>query len=118
MQELTEKISINEAAIRRAKFAANTALVAFVLALVGIALIGLGLFRIDSNQDQINTLQSEQQVQTDRNKIATCAMVALFLQFEPRTLSNPAYTEEQKAEQVQAYARLRQTGIDLGCEGS
>lgn len=119
VRELSEKVSINEAATMRAKRAAWLALGGIAFDLVLTFLIGWGLFGVDTNQDRINELQVDQTMQTDRNRTAQCAVNALLLQFEPRTLSNPAYTEQQREEQRQVYATLRQINRDLGCrEGS
>src|SRR5690606_24768266 len=103
VRDLSEKVNVNEATTKRAKFAATAALWGIGLHLVLVALIGWGLYQVDTNQHRIRDLQQTQQVQTDRNKTAQCAVNALLLQFEPRTLSNPAYTEEQRQEQMRVY---------------
>ncbi|MEU2106510.1 hypothetical protein [Nocardia sp. NPDC019255] len=115
VRELSQQVGINEVAVRRAKFAAKAALVGIVLDSILTVLVGLGLFGVDHNQDRINDLQTTQQVETQRNKAAMCAFITLFLQFEPRTTTNPAYSEQQRAQQIQAYGTLRQIGLDLGC---
>ncbi|MFE7798995.1 hypothetical protein [Nocardia sp. NPDC057440] len=108
VRELSAQVNLNEQAVRSAKFASRAALVGIAFDMLLTAVVGWGLFGVDNNQDRIDELQS-------RNKRSTCAMVALFLQFEPRTTTNPGYTEEQRAQQVTAYQTLRQISHDLGC---
>lgn len=110
VRDLSEKVSVNEAATTRAKRAARLALCGIGFDLLLTALIGFGLFGVDTNQDRINNLN-------ERTRTAQCAVNALLLQFEPRTTTNPAYTEEQRAEQRQVYGTLRQISNDLGCPG-
>lgn len=117
VKELSAKLTVNETAVKRAKFAATAALCGIAFDMLLTVLIGWGLFGVDTNQDRINNLQMQQQEQTDRTKTAQCAVNALLLQFEPRTLSNPSYTEGQRAEQKRVYDTLRQINTDLGCTG-
>lgn len=115
LRDLSEKVTVNQATARRAKFAAKAALWGLGFHLILVALIAWGLYLVDTNQDRIEDLQQTQQVQTDRTRTAQCAVNALLLQFEPRTLSNPAYTEEQRQEQMRVYDTLRHINRDLGC---
>lgn len=122
VRELSDKVDVNEDAVREAKTAARSASLASKLALAGwvfdgilTVAIGFGLLGVDHNQDRVNQLQTDLQEQTERNRTAQCAVNGLFLQFEPRTLTNPSYTEEQKELQRQLYATLRQISTDLGC---
>jgi hypothetical protein len=105
---LSETVDVHQSTLRRVKFA-------FALLLTLTALVGVGLYGVYHNQDRINHLQTALQVETERNKSSQCAMIALFLQFEPRTISNPSYTEEQRALQAQAYASLKDNSNKLGC---
>lgn len=119
VKELSKKLEVNETAVKRAKFAATAALCGIAFDLLLTVLIGWGLFGVGTNQDRINSLQMQQQEQTERTKTAQCAVNALLLQFEPRTLSNPSYTEEQREEQRRVYQTLREINANLGCkEGS
>lgn len=122
VRDLSEKVTLNEAATARAntaasraRFASKAALFGIVLDMVLTVLVWWGLIGVDTNQDRINTLQAQQQEQTDRTRTAQCAVNSLLLQFEPRTLSNPSYSEEQRAEQRRVYDTLRQINADLGC---
>lgn len=116
VRDLSEKVNVNEATIRRAKFAATAALWGIGFHLLLVVLIGWGLHEVDANQHRIEDLQQTQQAQTERNRTAQCAVNALLLQFEPRTLSNPSYTEEQRREQIRVYETLRSINRDLGCD--
>ncbi len=116
VKDFGDKLTVNEAAVKRAKFAATAALCGIVFDLLLTVLIGWGLGEVDTNQDRINELQTDQTIQTDRNRTAQCAVNALLLQFEPRTLANPAYTAEQREEQVRVYDTLRGINHDLGCK--
>lgn len=115
LEALTEKVSFDEAMLRRVKRTAIVAAIGVVLDITLTVLITWGLAGVSNNQARINQLQAALQSETDRNRTAQCAMVALFLQFEPRTLSNPTYTEEQRDQQKQAYATLRGIAHDLQC---
>lgn len=115
LNALSTKVGVNERTARSAKLAARLALIGFVLDIALTVFVGLGLFGVNHNQDRINSLQTALQVETDRNKESTCAMIALFLQFEPKTTTNPSYTEEQRAQQTQAYQTLHQISDALGC---
>jgi len=124
VRDLSEKVTLNEAATARAntaasraRFASKAALFGILLDMVLTVLVWWGLIGVDQNQGRINDLQVQQQEQVERNRTAQCAVNALLLQFEPRTTTNPAYTEEQRAEQRQVYATLRQISRDLGCPG-
>src|SRR5690606_25862910 len=66
VRDLSEKVSINETAVRRAKFAAIAALCGIGFHLMLVILIGWGLYAVDTNQGRIEDLQHSQQVQTDR----------------------------------------------------
>ncbi|MFI5542082.1 hypothetical protein ACIA5H_37575 [Nocardia sp. NPDC051900] len=115
IEKLSKKVDLDEHTLRRTKRTARLALFSVVLDLTLTALVGWGLVGVNDNQDRITTLQSTVQIETERTKTALCAVITLFLQFEPRTISNPTYTEEQRAQQVQAYQVLRQIDRDLGC---
>lgn len=108
LNDLSAKVGVNERTARSARFAAKLALVGFMLDMILTVAVGWGLFGVNSNQSRIDELQA-------RNKQSTCAMVALFLQFEPRTTTSPSYTEEQRALQLKAYQTLHQISEDLGC---
>lgn len=108
VDSLADKINVHDKTLLRVKIAG-------VLAAAGIAIaLGLGVAVVE-NQAKINHLQTALSQETERNKNAQCAVDALFLQFEPRTLANPSYTDEQKQLQKQLYATLRQISADLGC---
>lgn len=115
LNALSKTVGINEKATRKAKFAANAALAGIVLDMVLTVVVGWGLFGVNHNQTRINQLQSQLQSETERNRTAQCAQNRLFLQFEPRTTTNPSYSEEQRAQQVRLYATLRQIVADLQC---
>jgi hypothetical protein len=116
VRELSAQVSINEAAVKRARRASKLALIGLAADTILTVMFGLGLFGLNHNQDRINDLHHQLEVETVRNKEAQCAMVLLFLQFESRTTTNPSYTEAQRAQQVQAYQTLRQIRDDLGCK--
>jgi hypothetical protein len=115
VRELSAQVTINEAATRRAKFASKAALVGIVLDMLLTVLVGWGLLGVDHNQARLDELQAAQTAETNRNREAQCAMVLLFLQFEPRTTTNPSYSDDQRRQQVEAYQTLRQISSDLGC---
>ncbi|WP_280448477.1 hypothetical protein [Nocardia brasiliensis] len=110
VERLSKTVDLTQSTLRKIKAAFAIGMVAVVLALA------VGGF-VWNNQNRINHLQDSMQVETNRNREAQCAMFALFLQYAPRTTTNPAYTEEQRAQQLQAYATLRQISVDLGCPG-
>jgi hypothetical protein len=116
VRDLSNQVSINETAVRRARRASTLALVGITLDMILTVLFGLGLFGLNHNQDRINQIQTQQRIETERNTAAQCAFISLFLQFEPRTTTNPSYTDQQRAQQIQAYTTLRQIGVDLGCK--
>lgn len=115
LDTLMEKVSLDEATLRRLKrlTVVLTCSVIFDVALT--VLVGWGLAGVTTNQARINELQSSVQQEADRSRTAQCAVITLFLQFEPKTLANPAYTDEQKALQTQAYTTLTQIAKDLEC---
>lgn len=115
LDSVTEKVDLHESTVRGANFASRTALVGLVADMILTVLVGVGLFGVDQNQGRITDLQTQLRIETDRNRAAQCAVNALFIQFEPRTLSNPTYSEEQRQQQKAAYATLRQISADLGC---
>lgn len=114
---LSDRLDLQEGTTRRIKRANRIVLFSVLFDVALTLAVGYGLLGVDRNQGRINDLQETLQVQTERNRTAQCAVNALFLQFEPRTTVNPSYTDEQRAQQVQAYATLRQIGADLGCPG-
>lgn len=105
---LSETVDVHRSTLLRVK-------IVFAMALAGLVLVAFGLLGVQYSQGRINDLQTTLQLETNRNHEAQCAMVLLFLQFESRTTTNPGYTAEQRALQVQAYKTLRQIGADLGC---
>jgi cell division protein FtsN len=115
VRQLSETVNVTEASARRSKTASMLALVGIACCIVLTAIVGWGYFRIDHNQDRINTLQATQTLETGRNREAQCAIIELFLQFEPRTLSNPTYSEQQRYQQIAAYQTLRQIRTRLEC---
>jgi hypothetical protein len=108
VERLTKTVNLTQSTLRKIKAAFAVGMIAVVLALC------VGGF-VWHNQSRINALQDQIQVETDRNREAQCAMFALFLQYAPRTTTNPAYTDEQRAQQMQLYQKLRQINSDLGC---
>lgn len=117
VQRLARTVDFNEATLRRVAVAISVGLAGLILDLVLTVAVGWGYFGVTSNQDKISDLQESAQVETERNRSAQCAVNALLLQFAPRTTVNPSYTEEQRAQQIQAYQTLRQISADLGCPG-
>lgn len=115
LEELTGKVEIHQTTLRRNKIALRLAVFGLVLDMTLTVLVGWGLFGVGGNQAKINQIQATQQTETDRTQSAECAFVTLFLQFEPKTINNPAYTADQHAIQAQAYSTLRQIGADLQC---
>ena len=108
VKELGRKVDVTEATSRRAKFASAAAVVAAAAALIGVVMAVVLTARVEANQERIAELN-------ERNRTAQCAVNSLFLQFEPRTTTNPAYSEEQRAQQLEAYKTLRRISADLGC---
>lgn len=129
VRELSEKVDINEATAAAAKTAAEdartaayksarasrVALAGWVFGTILTVAVGLVVLGVERNQDRIDELQRVQTAETDRNRQGQCAVNALFLQFEPRTITNPGYTEDQRRQQIAAYATLKQISADLGC---
>lgn len=115
LADLAQKVDIHQTTLRRNKIALRLAIFGLALDMTLTVLVGWGLVGIGDSQSRINQLQVAQQYETDHTKTAECAIVTLFLQFEPKTINNPAYTSEQHALQAQAYATLRQIGTDLQC---
>lgn len=115
VKELGQKVDVTEATSRRAKFASAAAVFASAAALIGFVAVLVLIGRVNANQEHISDLQTAQQESTERNRRGQCAMNQLFLQFEPRTTTNPTYSAEQRALQLEAYKTLRQISHDLGC---
>lgn len=115
LDDLATKVSIDEVTLRRVKRSTTIATIGVIADIALTVLMGWGLVGVNNNQARVNQLQAAVQQEADQSRTAQCAMVALFLQFEPKTLANPAYTEEQHALQVQAYATLKQIAKDLEC---
>lgn len=115
VNRLSATVGVHESTLKRVSVASAVAMVGLLLDLTLTILVGLGLAGVNHNQDRINELQDRVLIENARNKSAQCAFIALFLQFEPRTTVNPTYTEEQRAQQKEAYTTLRQIGADLGC---
>jgi hypothetical protein len=115
LEELSKTVRLDEQTLRRTRNTARLAVFGLLLDITLTVLVGWGLVGVSDNQSRVNSLQAAIQSETDRTQKAECAFIALFLQFEPKTTSNPAYTPEQHALQAQAYATLRQIGTDLQC---
>jgi hypothetical protein len=115
LEELSTAVRLDEQTLRRTRNTARVAVFGLLLDITLTVLVGWGLVGVTDNQTRVNNLQSALQAETDRNSKAQCAFIALFLQFEPKTINNPAYTPEQHALQAQAYTTLRQIGTDLQC---
>lgn len=105
---LASTTRVHQATLRRVKVAIAVAAIAVLVALA----VAVFVYR---NQQRLDHLQAAMQVETDRNKSSQCAMIALFVQFEPKTTTNPNYTGEQRQQQLQAYQTLRGIAHDLGC---
>jgi len=122
IDQLDEKLTLDEVTLdevksttRRLKVTTAITLMSVLLDIALTVLVGWGLFGLNHNQARINQLQAAVQSEADRGRAGQCAMVTLFLQFEPKTLSNPSYTDEQKGLQTQAYTTLRQIALTLEC---
>lgn len=112
---LTEKTDLTEAALRRLRRVTVLTILGLVLDFTLTLAVGWGWNTVSNSQERVNELAAAVRAESDRNKTAECAVITLFLQFEPKTLANPAYTAEQHAQQEQAYATLRQISRDLQC---
>lgn len=115
LKELTGQVDFDEATLRRTKNTARVALFGLILDITLTVFVGWGLVGVNHDQTRINELQASVQAEADHSRLAQCAIITLFLQFEPKSLANPNYTAEQRALQVQAYQTLRQIGDNLGC---
>lgn len=115
LNALSEQVNLDESTLRRVKVVAGVAVFGLILDITLTVLVGWGLFGVNQNQDRINELQYSVKQEADRSRAGQCAVITLFLQFEPKTLANPAYTDEQKTLQAQAYTTLKQIAHDLEC---
>lgn len=115
LKALTDKADLTAVALRRVKRVTVLTVAGLILDFTLTLAVGWGWNTVHANQVRLNDLAASVQLESDRNKTAECAMVALFLQFEPKTLANPGYTPEQHTQQIQAYETLRQIARDLQC---
>lgn len=86
---------------------------AVVAALALVILVACGLVWAGIN---LNNVQERQERETALNRTSQCAIVTMFLSFEPVTKRSPNYTEEQKAKQEDAFSTFRQIDRDLHCQ--
>jgi hypothetical protein len=96
---------------RRDKWLAVSVILDVILSL---ALMIAGYF-IDSNQNEISSIQHSQQELTELNRTNQCAMVKMFLSYSSTTQRSTTLSEEEKQQRLQGYAVIQKIHDDLKC---
>jgi hypothetical protein len=78
-----------------------------------VALIG-GYFLSDT-QHQANHIQAVQQTQTEKTRANQCALINLFLNLEQGATTNPALSEQDRADRKASYVEIHKIHDDLEC---
>lgn len=115
LDEVSEKVELHGATLRRGTVAVAFALVGFALDLTLTVLVGWGLFGVNHNQDRISELTTAQQMEAAKTRFNQCALINLFLDLEKSATTNPNLSEQDRADRVKSYAEIHRIHDALEC---